>query len=71
MNRVSENTTTKQGGWHLDHNHVTGKLREFLCNPCNRGLGYLQDDPMILMKAIEYLDKHNDYAVVGSEGRGQ
>lgn len=52
-------TTSPKGGWHLDHNHETGKLRGFLCNPCNRGIGYLQDNVEILMNAINYLNAHS------------
>ena len=53
-------TTAPKGGWHLDHNHTTGKRREFLCNPCNRGIGYLQDSEQLLLNAASYLRKHNE-----------
>ena len=52
-------TTEPKGGWHLDHDHTTGKIRKFLCNVCNRGLGYFQDDEEILMKAVNYLQEHS------------
>lgn len=39
----------------VDHCHTTGKIRGLLCNRCNRGIGFLQDDIQILEKAIEYL----------------
>jgi hypothetical protein len=29
-------------GTHLDHSHVTGKVRGILCNRCNVGLGYYE-----------------------------
>lgn len=64
-------STTPKGGWHLDHNHTTGEIREFLCNVCNRGLGYFQDDPAILLKAIAYLEKHGTATGVPKEGSGQ
>ena len=41
----------------LDHCHKTGKIRGILCSKCNIGLGYFSDDPIILTKAIEYLNK--------------
>jgi len=44
---------------HLDHDHSSGKLRDFLCTNCNRGLGHFQDNKEILMSAIEYLELHS------------
>jgi hypothetical protein len=43
----------------LDHCHLTGKIRGFLCRGCNCGLGRLKDSPEIIQKAIDYLNKHN------------
>lgn len=39
----------------IDHCHVTGRVRGLLCDPCNRGIGMLKDDPSILENAIKYL----------------
>ena len=39
----------------IDHNHKTGKIRGLLCHRCNRALGYFNDNPFLLVKAIKYL----------------
>jgi Recombination endonuclease VII len=39
----------------VDHDHTTGKLRGLLCGNCNRGIGYLQDDPELIRAALEYI----------------
>ena len=38
-----------------DHNHTTKQKRGLLCTRCNLMLGYAQDDPSILSRAIVYL----------------
>lgn len=48
---------TPANGLHLDHDHVTGAARGFLCSTCNTGLGKFQDDPKMLRRAITYLTK--------------
>jgi len=40
---------------HIDHEHVTGKVRGLLCSNCNLGIGLLQEDLIILNRAIKYL----------------
>jgi len=44
---------------HVDHNHITGKIRALLCNLCNSMIGTSQEDPEILTNAIKYLEKYN------------
>lgn len=41
----------------VDHDHITGKIRGLLCDKCNRGIGLLQDNEEILLKAYYYI--HN------------
>lgn len=42
----------------LDHDHITGEVRGFLCNNCNRCIGLLNDNILILQKAVMYLSKY-------------
>lgn len=42
---------------HVDHNHVTGKIRQLLCNRCNFLIGNANEDIFILSNAIAYLQK--------------
>ena len=42
-----------------DHDHVTGKGREWICDSCNTGLGRFKDDTKLLQKAMDYLKKYS------------
>lgn len=44
----------------LDHCHVTGKVRKFLCDKCNLGLGKFEDNIESLLNAVKYLKEFKD-----------
>ena len=46
----------------VDHNHVSGDVRDLLCYSCNTALGLFHSDEKgieLLEKAVEYIRKHN------------
>ncbi|WP_432010189.1 endonuclease VII domain-containing protein [Streptomyces cucumeris] len=44
----------------VDHCHETGQVRGLLCQKCNRAIGLLSDDPILMRKAISYLLRHRN-----------
>jgi hypothetical protein len=45
-------------GINLDHDHVTGKFRGWICSRCNAGIGFLGDSLEGVLSAINYLKRH-------------
>ncbi len=43
----------------VDHCHVSGAVRDLLCQWCNTVLGYASDDAARLMSAANYLRRHS------------
>lgn len=41
----------------VDHDHETGVVRGLLCHKCNTAIGLLRDDPEVLRRAADYLDR--------------
>lgn len=44
----------------VDHNHITGEVRQLLCNGCNTALGCIKEDISRLEAMIEYIKKHKN-----------
>lgn len=49
-----------RSGYAVDHDHQSNKIRGVLCQDCNLGLGFFQDNPGIINKAITYLKHHGN-----------
>ena len=49
----------------VDHCHKTGKVRSLLCGKCNTGIGLLQEDIGIMLRAIEYISSHRNDTDLG------
>jgi Recombination endonuclease VII len=41
----------------IDHDHITGEFRGFLCDQCNTGLGLLGDSIPTIERVLQYLKK--------------
>ena len=44
---------------HVDHDHLTGKVRAMLCFCCNQALGNLRDRADVARAAAAYLEHHS------------
>lgn len=43
----------------LDHSHLTGKVRGWVCDSCNTGIGRFKDDEEMLDRAKEFIRKND------------
>lgn len=55
---ICKSKPTKHHPLHLDHCHITKKVRGILCYKCNVALGYFQDSIPNLVAATNYLRRH-------------
>lgn len=62
-------TDTGKSRLEVDHDHETGFIRGVLCGSCNRGIGSLKDDIVLLRKAVEYLEEAKLKERVGAIGK--
>lgn len=43
---------------HVDHDHKTNEIRGLLCHHCNTAIGSFLEDTDLMLKAIQFLQKH-------------
>lgn len=43
----------------IDHDHLTGEARDWICDSCNTGIGRFKDDVSVLKRAISFLETKN------------
>jgi len=53
----------------VDHDHITGQIRELLCSRCNFIIGAAEENLLLLRKVIAYLTKHSRKKKVHKEAR--
>jgi hypothetical protein len=46
---------SNRGGWHVDHDHSTGRVRGVLCPLCNVAIGHFKEDVNRMSNAIKYI----------------
>jgi len=56
---VAENNRCSKTKLLVDHDHVSGEFRGWICRNCNQGIGKLGDNVDGLVKAINYLMKYH------------
>jgi hypothetical protein len=49
------NQTKNDSRLHVDHDHSSDAVRGLLCRECNLGVGFFEDDPGLMERAIAYL----------------
>ena len=55
-----------KGDWHVDHCHITKKIRGILCHNCNTALGRVKDSPEVLRNLVRYLESNAELRKIKS-----
>lgn len=57
--KICSAKTNGRISFHVDHDHITGVVRDLLCTRCNTLIGFSHGEPDVLRKAADYLDRWN------------
>jgi hypothetical protein len=49
----------------FDHDHTTGVFRGWICDRCNKVLGLVKDDSVLLLQLADYLAKDGNGEIIG------
>jgi hypothetical protein len=52
-------TPEGEGRLHVDHHHESGRIRALLCHGCNKGIGFLKENPAVIRAAADYVEEHS------------
>lgn len=44
----------------VDHCHTSGEIRGVLCRKCNSALAFLKDDPAVIRRAADYIERYRE-----------
>ena len=65
--RVSMTRTAgKSDSAHIDHDHITGAVRDLLCQSCNHAVGHVKEKIEIAEQLVNYLSKYKDLSYAGA-----
>lgn len=48
---------------HIDHDHITKRVRGLLCGRCNNAIGFLKDSPYSAINVTKYLIENNSRGI--------
>lgn len=46
-----------------DHCHATKKFRGWICDPCNKALGFVRDNPIRLRALADYVSPNSNHRI--------
>lgn len=55
------------GKFHVDHDHLTNRVRSFLCGHCNSAIGYSKENTDTLLRMIQYIEKHKEESLCSKQ----